>query len=159
MAEKTFYTVRSRTKERGIIWFGLVFFILLAGMIVLLAVTDDAAGNYLLLLAAAVLFIALCAFRLYLERRPRIVVAGETLVCYPRWHKKIRVQLGEITARRAEPIPNGALAYGTAGYSASGNAFCKKITYFRGDLPVITFNSGMENAARLDHTVRERLEA
>lgn len=166
------YTVSEKPWKIALSFVGLILINLaLVFPLIMYWITDNAnARNDLdfikfgAVFAAAmnVLFIAL----IYSLLRPRIKVCGDEIICYPQWKKKSAVKIRDITGKRtgtyneSTPMFGGAVGAAVT-YAAVGgktNTTRMKITYFVGEKPIISINSGMKNAELFDAEVRKNLE-
>ena len=104
MVESEQYVVRSASGKRivGYVCFGL-FSLMAVGFTVLVLLkqfAEEGVGflvfGYGFLLCALFLNWLLLAF----EQRPRVVVKGRRLICYPRWKAKMEIPVEAITARK-----------------------------------------------------------
>lgn len=96
-------------------------------------------------------------FSIYSIYRPKVVVRGYDLICYPEFGWKRIVNKYDIT-RRTEKI----IFESVAGKKKKTNNTQipekeRQITYYTGDKKLITLSSKFENINRLDHMIRARL--
>lgn len=147
MGDEVRYTVRRKTAGEAAGWIGLILFLLLAVLLTwlnLLPGPKEAPETLALEYAAALGLAALCAAQILRERRPRVEVRGEELLCFPRGKRKRAARMGDITARRS------------FGRSSRGARYLE-IAYYTGDGELIRLDTRMTNADRLDAAVKRRM--
>lgn len=152
------YVVRTKTPTRFFAWIGLMLFMTLAGLLAWLHISGggESVGTMIMEYGACFVLAALCAYAIYRERRPRIVVQGDALVCFPRWKRRQTAFIGEITSRRVTvgtTLPTRDSSGGPGFYGT----MCYEITYIAGEKELITIHTRMENANRFDSAVKKVL--
>lgn len=170
LAEK--YCVRSKSGLYYVLWLGEVLFIgMLFACVWLLffdaetAESGEAWFYQWFGIPLSVCFTFLCTKGLYDELRPRVVVEGGTLLYYPKWKKPRRYRIDQITGRKTWLINDDALRaigpmFGVIGAVATKDMDTSRfeITYLIGGEPAIKIHTGMQNARRLDETVKAHLK-
>lgn len=167
MAEQEKYVVSSTSADGIIGYICFVIFGLFTIGFTALVVLDQFTAeekNFIIFGYAFLFFaLALSAFAIYRERRPRIVVKNETLICYPRWKSKTIIQILDITARTTKlKTNNSSFAFGGAvGYAVTKGKYggtLLDITYYIGTRPIINIDTDMKNARKLDSVIMKSIE-
>lgn len=179
------FEVHINTKRKRKLLFGQVLCILMIVVLgwflslgVMCAYFQKEQGAYWLLVGFIVVFVCFLFLSFYLQRRPRILVACDTITIYPIFHKKRQITWENITSRKVkrgyteQQIASSVVSTwgGILGYALYQTLSKKKMadlgqscaweyTYYEGKKKLIRIVSDeMENAERFDQLVREHLE-
>ena len=163
MAPEEKYVVRTRAPGRMFIGiFDMVLFVALsAALIFFNSIVEDKepAGTIFLWIVLCSVFVLCSAFEVYRTVRPRVKVSGGSLECFPMWKRKRTADISKIDSRKSDWYNALPTLFGALGYAANrgrSTRFCLISYYMNGEL-MITVDSRMKNAQRLDEAVKASL--
>lgn len=146
-------------------WFSVVFFVAFLALFVFMsffteigALSDRSFTVFGCTFLTVI--IAISVFNLHRTLHPRLKIRGSKLTYYPRWGRKVTLDISEITKRQTSSyLKNLYVGGGLAGYFTPGGraGVDKEITYFCDGIETVVFHTGMVNAEKLDSMIRKQL--